>query len=257
MSYASVAAHNAPPPSQQPHPDPAFLTTEPPSADNIAEDAAKVNVVAPDFRSNPETTTSLSGPPPEVGGGPSPSPAYRAKKGKGKQYFHEAEEEGSYLITRAKQYLLQPGVAGGLLGLVNIGLISCAGYSFYAKPRLRHDARAIGTTAAATLFLLTGEGYAAEKYRQTVRGQAEEAKAKQEGAALYRYAREHIFRPGVLGGLVGVVNAGILGALGYYAYNEWDRPHWDRRTVSAISVGLLTLWSGEGYLAEQYRGTHH
>ena len=42
------------------------------------------------------------------------------------------------------------------------------------------------------------------------------------------------------------VNAGVLGAVGYYAYTEWDRPRWDKRIVSAVSVGLLTLWSGEG-----------
>ena len=45
------------------------------------------------------------------------------------------------------------------------------------------------------------------------------------------------------------VNAGVLGAIGYYAYTEWDRPRWDKRIVSAVSVGLLTLWSGEGYVA--------
>ncbi|KAH9839564.1 uncharacterized protein C8Q71DRAFT_750069 [Rhodofomes roseus] len=255
MSYASVAAHNAPPSSQQPHPDPALLTTEPPSADNIADDAIKVNVVAPDFRTNPETTTSVSGPPPVVGGAPKSGP--HGRKGKARKYFDEAEEEGSYLYARAKQYILRPGVAGGLLGLVNVGLISFAGYSLYTKPYLRRDTRAIGSAAAATLLLLTGEGYAAEKYRQTPRGQAEEERAKKEGAALYRCAKEHILRPGTLGGLVGVVNAGILGAIGYYAYTEWDRPRWDKRLVSAVSVGLLTLWSGEGYLAEKYRETHH
>lgn len=42
------------------------------------------------------------------------------------------------------------------------------------------------------------------------------------------------------------VNAGILGTLGYFAYLHWDAPRWDRRTVSAISVGLLALWTGEG-----------
>ncbi|KAH9911462.1 uncharacterized protein B0H18DRAFT_975722 [Fomitopsis serialis] len=255
MSYASVAAHNAPPPSEQPHPDQALFSTEPPSADNIADDAIKVNVVAPDFRSNPETTTSISGPPPVASG--APKSGHHGAKGKGKRYLHEAEEEGSYLYVRARQYIFQPGVAGGLLGLVNVGLISFAGYSFYTKPSLRRDTRAIGSAAAATLLLLTGEGYAAGKYRETPRGQEEEAKAKKEGAALYRYAREHILRPGVLGGLVGVVNAGVLGAIGYYAYTEWDRPRWDKRLVSAVSVGLLTLWSGEGYLAERYRETKH
>ena len=43
------------------------------------------------------------------------------------------------------------------------------------------------------------------------------------------------------------VNAGILGTVGYFSYTNWDRPTWDRRIVSAVSVGLLTLWTGEGY----------
>ncbi len=44
------------------------------------------------------------------------------------------------------------------------------------------------------------------------------------------------------------VNAAILGTVGYFAYKEWNRPTWDRRIVTAVSVGLLTLWSGEGYV---------
>lgn len=43
-----------------------------------------------------------------------------------------------------------------------------------------------------------------------------------------------------------LANVGIIGTVGYFAYTNWDRPHWDRRTLSAISVGLLTLWGGEG-----------
>ena len=44
------------------------------------------------------------------------------------------------------------------------------------------------------------------------------------------------------------VNVGILGGLGYFSYTNWDKPTWDRRLVSAVSVGLLTLWGGEGYV---------
>ena len=87
---------------------------------------------------------------------------------------------------------------------VNVGIISGAAYSFYTKPHLRRDTRAIAAAAAGALTLLSAEGYAAEKYRETPRGQREAAKAKKEGAALYRAAREHILRPGVLGGLLGV-----------------------------------------------------
>lgn len=46
--------------------------------------------------------------------------------------------------------------------------------------------------------------------------------------------------------LIFPVNSAILGALGYVAYSNWNKP-WDRRAVSAISVGLLTIWGGEGY----------
>ncbi|KAI0745318.1 hypothetical protein C8Q76DRAFT_806736 [Earliella scabrosa] len=247
MSYASVAAQNAPPPSQQPHPDPALLTTEPPSASNIADDAAKLNVVAPDFKSNPATTTSIQDIPSDA----QPTPSKR------RRYLDEVEQEGFYLFNVAKQYLLHPAVAGGLLGIVNVGLISGAAYAFYTKPHLRRDARAIASAAAGALTLLGAEGYAAEKYRETPRGQREAEKAKQEGAALYRVAREQILRPGVLGGLLGILNAGVLGTVGYFSYINWDRPSWDRRVVSAVTVGLLTLWTGEGFLAERYRTTHH
>ncbi len=44
------------------------------------------------------------------------------------------------------------------------------------------------------------------------------------------------------------VNAGVLGAVGYFSYANWDRPIWDRRIVSTVSVGVLALWSGEGYV---------
>ncbi|OCH96559.1 hypothetical protein OBBRIDRAFT_787116 [Obba rivulosa] len=259
MSYASIAAQNAPPPSQQPQPDPAFLTTEPPSADNIADDAAKINVVAPDFKEHPATTTSLTDVPAdaEITSLPSSSNKKHNAKDKARRYVHEAEQEGFHLYYVAKHYLLRPGVAGGLLGLLNLGLLTGAGYTYYTKPHLRRDTRAIVSTVAAFLTLAGAESYAAEKYRITPRGQEAERKARKEGSALYRCAREHILRPGVLGGLLGAVNAGVLGTVGYFAYTNWDRPHWDRRLVSAVSVGLLTLWSGEGYVAERYRQKHH
>ncbi len=52
--------------------------------------------------------------------------------------------------------------------------------------------------------------------------------------------------PGVLGGIVGAVNVGILGTVGWYAYINWDAPRWDRKVVSAVGCGLLTLWGAEG-----------
>lgn len=152
----------------------------------------------------------------------------------------------------------------------NIGLVSGAAYKFYNDPHLRRDTRAIVAAVAGALTLLGAEGYAAGKYRETPRGQREAEEVKREGAAIYRTAREHILRPGVLGGLLGVcestyayvvypgskhisfpctVNAGVLGAVGYLSYTNWGRPSWDRRVVSAVSVGLLTLWGSEGFVS--------
>ena len=47
-----------------------------------------------------------------------------------------------------------------------------------------------------------------------------------------------------------VVNLGIIGVVSYVAYDNWDQPQWDRKTVSAVTVGLLSLVAGEGYVFE-------
>lgn len=138
------------------------------------------------------------------------------------------------------------------------------GRTFYAKPELRRNASAISSAVAASIALLSLEGFAAEHYRKTPQGRKEERKAKKEHALIYRHLHEQIMRPGVLGGLLGLsrfpslysvlktrcifffpVNTAILGTLGYVAYSNWNKP-WDRRVVSAVSVGLLTIWSAEG-----------
>ncbi|KAF8070238.1 hypothetical protein FPV67DRAFT_1486715 [Lyophyllum atratum] len=257
MSYASVAATNAPPPSEQPHPDPALLNTTPPNAPNVIDDTAKINVVSPESKTHPATTTSearrrIYGDNDSDDEGPNPS-----KNKKSNRRFKEVEAESLYLWEATKQYLFRPGVAGGLIGLVNIGLLAGAGRAFYTQPHLRRDRTVISSAVAATIALLSVEGYAAEKYRKSPRGQAEARRAKEEGTLIYKHLREQILRPGVLGGLVGLVNTAILGTVGYFSYINWDKPTWDRRIVSAVTVGLLTLWGGEGYLAQRYREQRH
>ncbi|KAJ6475249.1 hypothetical protein C8R47DRAFT_1142771 [Mycena vitilis] len=210
MSYAAVTAHNAPPLSEQPKPDPALYTTE------------------------ADTTQP---PPPAMSRHTPPARAHNR--------LDETKAEGLYLWDSAKHYLLRPGVAGGLIGLVNIGLLAGAARAFYVQPHYRRDTAVVSTAVASTLAILGVEGYAAEAYRKTAAGQEEERRAKEEGAAVYRLLREQILRPGTLGGLVGLINLGILGAIGYFSYENWDRS-WDRRMVSAVSAGLLTLSVGEG-----------
>ncbi|KAH7927115.1 hypothetical protein BV22DRAFT_1007566 [Leucogyrophana mollusca] len=256
MSYASVAANNAPPPSSQPHADPSLLTTTNASVDNVADDAAKLNVVSSDFRENPATLTSETYIPVESEGPLSGTPP-KGKETKGKQNkrLQEVEAEGEYVWQVAKHYLLRPGVAGGLVGLVNVGLLSGMGYAFYTNPHLRRDGAVLSSALAGTLVVLSTEGYAAERYRQTPRGREEERRAREEGSLIYKHAREIVLRPGVLGGLVGFVNTAVLGTVGYYSYINWDRRRWDPNVVSAVTVGLLTLWGGEGSVS--FTGTAH
>jgi Tfp pilus assembly protein PilE len=45
--------------------------------------------------------------------------------------------------------------------------------------------------------------------------------------------------------LIVLVNVAILGTVGYFSYKHWSQP-WDRRTVSAVTVGLLGLSGLEG-----------
>eukprot|EP00918_Siedleckia_nematoides_P073084 GHVU01159545.1.p1 GENE.GHVU01159545.1~~GHVU01159545.1.p1 ORF type:complete len:221 (+),score=33.42 GHVU01159545.1:174-836(+) len=176
----------------------------------------------------------------------------KKKKRQANKKLQEAEAEGAYLWERTKYYLFRPGVAGGLVGLINIGILAGGARAFYLNPSYRSDRTIIASTVAGSLALLSAEGYAAEKYAETPRGRDEARRAKEEGTLIYRHAREIVLRPGVLGGLVGLVNAGILGTVGYYSYINWDRPSWDKRVVSGVSIGLLALWTGEGFLAEQY-----
>jgi len=88
--------------------------------------------------------------------------------------------------------------------LVNIGVFAAIGSTFYNRPYLRRDATAISSAVAASLGLLTLEGYAAEQYRKTPRGQEEERRAKREGAIIFQKVHEHVMRPDVLGGIVGL-----------------------------------------------------
>jgi len=303
MSYASVTASNVSSDTPQPRPDPALLNTSPPRASGIADDTAKVNVVAETFKENPRTLTSEANKLPSETGKKPHTPtreanglssdsnetthnlASKANKFSGQggenartftletnnfsddgekksfssgshrknRRLREAKAEGAYLWEVMTRSLLHPQTMGGCVGLVNLGLLAGLGRTLYVKPNLRRDTAFILQTAAAAAGLLFVEGYAAEMYHQTPRGSEEDRRAKEEGAMIYQKMREVVLRPGVLGGVVGLFNTGILGTLGYLAYANWDRPHWNRNFVSSITVGLIALVSGEGWLAEQYR----
>lgn len=118
-TYASVAASNAPPPSEQPKPDPALLNTSPSThvvpGDN---DTTKVNTVLPDFKNAYDTRASEADHLKLEPEDSFPSPESRfSRSSKGSKRLQEAEAEGLYLWETAKHYLIRPGVGCGILGL--------------------------------------------------------------------------------------------------------------------------------------------
>lgn len=148
---------------------------------------------------------------------------------------------------------------------MNVGLLGGIGYFAYTNPALRQNPRVVTATAIGVFALAGLEGYIAEE-NGLARGRRDrKGAARKRVSGLVPSVKEHLLRPGVLGGIVGMgrspslvsgvylrlfnlwvsVNAGILGTVGYLVFANWDR-HWDNRVVSGVSVGLLTVWAGEG-----------
>lgn len=109
MSYANVAASEGLPASQQPRPDPNLL--ERGGTDSgVADDTAKVNIVPSDFKAHPQTTTSLADILPDDEKSSKATKPHSTRRSK-------VNKEAESTLALAKYYLLQPGVAGGLIGL--------------------------------------------------------------------------------------------------------------------------------------------
>jgi len=263
MSYASVTAKGLPPASAQPHPDVALLNTQP-AETQLPSVETKITVAPSDFKEHPrsadmkardefdsevakervedETNRNAGGP-----------ETHKSCRDHFKDKLQKARQESLEFWGKTKVCLLRPGVAGGLLGVVNVGFLGSIGYSLYTVPQHRSSPRFLSVATCTALAIFGGEAVLADAYRKTEAGQREEARAREEGAALYRHAKTVILRPGVLGGTAGALNLGILGGLGYWSYVNWDQPwKWDSRQVSAVSIGLLALFAGEGYLGQQY-----
>jgi len=233
MSYASVTSRNAT--ADQPLPDPALLNTTKPTASGVADDTAKVGVVSPGFKQNPATTTSTHQPP-RYGEEESDSSPHRRtakSKSKAKKAVHDAEKEAIHWSAVAKELMLRPPVAGGLVGVVNLGLIGYTGYKFYNEPHLRHDHTFVTSAVAGAAVVLGVEGYGAQTF----------APVREEEDVLIQYVRQN---PKSTRTLFAILNVGIVGAAGYMTYSKWNR--WDKRTFATLAAGITSFGLGETYL---------
>lgn len=119
MSYASVAAFNAPPPSEQPKPDPALLNTSLPTGTHVVadNDTAKVNTVLPDFKNAHDTRPYEADREPDPEDSfPSTESSFSRPSNENKR-LQEVDAEGLYIWQTAQHYLTRPGVGYGILGL--------------------------------------------------------------------------------------------------------------------------------------------
>jgi len=194
--------------------------------------------------------------------------ASQAEK-KGKELANEAEKKGKEFSKKAKKEIqevesqlgpywektkdivLRPGTLGGLMGVVNVGVIGTLGYYAYTRQHQPWDRRIVGSAVAGTLALFGAEGYVAESYLSTPEGKQEAERAKREGSKFYMQTKEVVLRPQVAGGLVGAFNLAVLSTVGYFSYKHWNHP-WDRNVVSAVTVGLLGLSGLEGWAGKEY-----
>lgn len=230
-SYANIAAKNVPPYEQQPHPDPALLNTPSLVGDAPFDDTAKVNVVHRDSEPSTKSTSDAA-----TGPGLLPPTGERVDK--------YSDDQTPRRWEKVKDIVLRPSVAGGLVGVANVGLLAGASYALYMYPRLRRDTKVIVSTIAAAFALFGAEGYAVEARQGKSEAEAGKRKAREDGSG-YRRAGERVLRSGGLSEVVGLFNVGVLGIVGYLAYTNWKRPSWDRRIVSATSAGLIALWGTE------------
>ncbi|KAJ9091697.1 hypothetical protein QFC19_008988 [Naganishia cerealis] len=164
-----------------------------------------------------------------------------------------AESALETYAARAREILLRPGTLGGLMGVANVGLISTLGYYAYTRRNVPWNRNYVAAAIASTLSLFATEGIVAERYSTTPEGRQELERAKEEGSRAYVHAREIVLRPQVAGGALGALNVAVLAALGYFGYQNWNKPAWDKKLVSAITCGLISLSAAEGLAANVYK----
>lgn len=80
--------------------------------------------------------------------------------------MRRAEEEGHYLYNKTKKVVLRPKVAGGLLGVANLAVLSAVGYGAYIHWDTHFDRKNISYLTIGLITWFSAQGWAVEKYVQ-------------------------------------------------------------------------------------------
>ncbi|GAA5966267.1 hypothetical protein JCM21900_002135 [Sporobolomyces salmonicolor] len=236
MSYASVAAHNAPPEDQQPHPDASLLErANPPAPSGEDYEGDKVHVVDQDEAEKLRHAIAHA----EALESHVDDDFARARA---HQQAREAEERQAQLKARAQAELKETTdeVAAVADGAKATGkqLEREAGKLYAEGKEEAKEKWAEGKQEAKELAGKVEH----EAKKDAKKLQKKAAEVEKEGRAL---AKQY---PYAASGLVGVVNLALVAVPAYFAYAHWNEPRWDRRIVSAVGVGLASIFGAESAL---------
>jgi hypothetical protein len=283
MSYAAMAAKNAPPEDQLPQPSQDLLDghfageTE---AVRVVDDSEKVAVVTPEWKEHPVTTTSIGEnasapaatsvehrPAPthdephvsEVAPTPTPAQAYQPPPGPSAEPPKAKDKErdlpeGSIKVGPDEEQVKRAARKGEAKAKeVEKDVGHKVAQAEEKAEQVGEEVKKEGKRLGKDVKEYAGK---AEEGAKSLgkKARAEFNEAETAAARYYAKSKEVLLRPGVLGGLLGVANVGIISALSYAAYQRREFA-WDRRIVAASVAGTLALFGAEGVLAERYLDT--
>ncbi|KAN0064169.1 hypothetical protein ACQY0O_003336 [Thecaphora frezii] len=240
MSYASVAAHNAPPESEQPKPDPTLLEGQNVDHSDVSThlpdvDSGKVNVIPSDADLEHLKTESQEAYEKAVA-------EAREARAKAEQEAQAAKDKAARAAEKAEQEASQAAEEAG----------------DKAKD-LADDAQSYAKDASQRAQKLAGDAKKEfEKDSKELKKKASaeakklKKKANEAGDEIESFWNKFSSNPDYWVPALGALNVALLGGVGFYAYtNKEQVQRTDRRLLSAVTVGLLGLLGGQGYWAQE------
>ncbi|EPQ27612.1 uncharacterized protein PFL1_04750 [Pseudozyma flocculosa PF-1] len=258
MSYASVAAHNAPPESEQPRPDPGLLEGQNVDHSDVNNhlpdvDSGKVNVIPSDADLEHLKTESQE--------------AYEKAVAEAREARAQAERDAKAAKDKAAATAKDAGdkaekaakdVGDKAKQLGNEADKAASDASSKAQQYAK-DAQNLAKDAGNRASKLAGDAKKeVEKDTRELRKRAKEEGKKikkaagEAGEEIESFWNRFSSDPDMWLPALGALNVALLGGLGFYAYTNKDQvQRTDRRLLSAVTVGILGLVGGQGYWAQE------